>query len=138
MQTSNLFAAFTLKTERKRIYHYHLSCILTSDVSDDVAPLRFTIGRSGSIPAGIRGSLSPPYYVCESAVRCQYLSYETKDGPFPQCPQIFQWLARGAGKLYCSQPMWVPLSRSSSKRSGQFMPHSLHVWVHLILSIIKV
>lgn len=63
MQTSNLFAAFTLKTERKRIYHYHLSCILTSDVSDDVAPLRFTIGRSGSIPAGIRGSLSPPNYV---------------------------------------------------------------------------
>lgn len=63
MQTSNLFAAFTLKTERKRIYHYHLSCILTSDVSDDVAPLRFTIGRSGSIPAGRRGSLSPPNYV---------------------------------------------------------------------------
>lgn len=117
-----------IENERKYIHHYHFSCILTVRRKWWCGTSEVYHMKKWQNPSRHMGlTFTTVLCQCESLVGCQYLSYETKDDPFPQCPQIFQWLAHGAGKLYCSQPMWVPLSRSSSKWWWQFMPHSLYV-----------
>lgn len=63
-----------------------------------------------------RGHRHPTFTI----VLCQRHSH------MPQGPQIFQWLAHGTGTLYCSQSMWVILSRNSITWKWQVIPHSLY------------